>query len=169
MQSVTLTSMKEIPLYKGYANNRRIVAYAKVDDEDFEEMSKGRWCLNGRYPERFRKPEAGSTRRTERMHNVIMGGLRVDHIDRDRLNNQRSNLRWASHAENRQNSPCRKDSATGVKNVHWVERKKRYKVQVVVNYVRYNGGMHKTLEEADAAAKALRAKVQPFSQEALGQ
>ena len=43
----------------------------------------------------------------------------VDHVDNCITNNNIKNLRWATRAENNQNSSMRKDNTTGVKGVVW--------------------------------------------------
>jgi len=65
----------------------------------------------------------------------------IDHIDRNKLNNNISNLRWATHTENMNNKGKRKDNKTGHKNISydklrdiWVLRKgtktKRFKSKI---------------------------------------
>lgn len=55
-----------------------------------------------------------------KMHRVITGceeGLLVDHKDCNGLNNRRSNLRIADHAENARNTRSRKNNTSGFKGV----------------------------------------------------
>jgi hypothetical protein len=43
----------------------------------------------------------------------------VDHIDSDRLNNTRQNLRWCLHSENMANMKIPSNNKSGVKDVSW--------------------------------------------------
>ena len=94
--------MKLIPLSQG--------KFARVDDSDFNQLSKFRWTLKTSkrtkvlYAKRFVIVEGKHT--TIQMHAEIMKpakGLQVDHRDRDGLNNQRSNLRVTTRAQNQRN------------------------------------------------------------------
>lgn len=103
--------MKLIPLSRGL--------FAKVDDEDFERLSKYRWTIktskreNVLYAKRFAMKNGKQT--TELMHREVTGaakGTEVDHIDHDGLNNQKSNLRVCAPADNRRNRRLQKNSSS---------------------------------------------------------
>jgi len=88
--------MKEIPLTQGKV--------ALVDDGDYAELNKHKWCahLRGRnwYVTRF----DGETQ--IHMHRVIKNApddKRVDHINGNGLDNQRYNLRICTQQQNTQN------------------------------------------------------------------
>ena len=71
---------------------------ARVDPSDYALVGSHHWILINGYA--YTK----ITNRYFSMHKMIMGesptgGLSVDHIDNDRLNNCRSNLRWATTTE----------------------------------------------------------------------
>ena len=46
----------------------------------------------------------------------------VDHIDRDKSNNNLSNLRWLSHIDNMQNQGISKNNKCGIKNISYDKR-----------------------------------------------
>lgn len=82
---------------------------ALVDDEDFEYLNQFRWCAHKTAKARNNFYAVRNPKRNEltiRMHNVIMkpgSGLVVDHIDRNTLNNQKSNLRICTRSQNSMN------------------------------------------------------------------
>lgn len=110
--------MKTIPLSKGKV--------AIVDDQDFEELSCHKWHFEaGRhrgYAGRW-EPFIREGRRSPRriyMHRVILNppdGMVCDHINGNKLDNRRANLRVCTHAENMRNrSPYGVSQFLGV---HW--------------------------------------------------
>jgi len=75
--------------------------YAKVSPEDYVMVSRHSWY----YREGYALAKIGS--KEVRMHRYIMNvkdpDIAVDHIDRDRLNNTRENLRLLNYIENANN------------------------------------------------------------------
>jgi hypothetical protein len=110
--------MKEIPLTQG--------KFAKVDDEDFDALNAYRWHVSSTgYAVRNVPHPTGARRQTLLgMHRSIAGlefgdSRNIDHIDGDRLNNQRKNLRIATFAENTRNKRRHANNMTGFKGVSW--------------------------------------------------
>lgn len=107
------------------ANNKGFVF---VDDVDFCKLSSASWYLT-------RSGYAASYTYNPGehvyMHRVICpDGEYADHIDGNRLNNQRNNLRPCSMSQNLQNQKLRKDSSSGYKGVSWKKDKKKYKAYI---------------------------------------
>lgn len=100
--------MKTIKISKGYS--------VKVSDEDYEWLSKYKWYAqdydkNHIYAVAKRKYDKNIS-----MHRMILGlvdsNILTDHIDHDGLNNQRSNLRIATHSQNMWNTKSLKNSSS---------------------------------------------------------
>ncbi|WWC81820.1 pathogenesis-related transcriptional factor and ERF protein [Burkholderia phage vB_BpP_HN03] len=83
----------------------------------------------------------------------------LDHEDTNTSNNRIGNLRIATEKQNRANSHGHKDSSTGVKGVYYEPRTNKYTVRVTVDYQQHWGGRHSTIQEATAAATALRERL----------
>lgn len=86
--------MKKIPI----SRNRY---FAIVDEEDFKEISKFKWQYTNGYAKRI-VGKRGSTTNIW-MHRVITkipNGLDVDHINFNKLDNRKGNLRICTRAQN---------------------------------------------------------------------
>ena len=88
------------------------------------------------------------------MHRQIMGepeGAKVDHRDRDGLNNRRLNLRVATSSQNSCNTPARRDCKSGIKGVFFSEN--RWVASLNVGGVSV---LKKRFKTKEAAAEAVR-------------
>ena len=84
--------------------------FAIVDDEDFEHLSQWKWCTNGDgYAGRNVPDETKASGWVFiTMHLVLMGkqpGKEIDHINGDKLDNRRANLRFVTRSQNQTNRP----------------------------------------------------------------
>lgn len=123
--------MKKLPLSQG--------KFALVDDQDYRNLSKWKWtfqppCYAKRvvFFGRNQKPQSKSIL----LHRVIMNpqkGTVVDHIDGNGLNNQRSNLRIATHAQNHQNTGIMSTNTSGYKNISWSKQHNKWRVRFMAN------------------------------------
>ncbi len=77
----------------------------------------------------------------------------VDHINGDRSDNRFSNLRLASHGENRINAAVNRDNRLGVRGVRKTQRGLGYSARITKNGKQIHLGYFKTIE---AAAEARR-------------
>lgn len=73
------------------------------------------------------------------LHRLIMGAAdneQIDHINMDKTDNRRCNLRFANHAENQRNKGLRSDNTTGFKGVCFDKSKGKYIAYINLNGVR---------------------------------
>ena len=85
-------------------------------------------------------------------------GEQVDHINHNTLDNRKNNLRIIYNRDNTKHKRgANKNSKTGVRNVHWIEKERIYKVQIMKNYIRYAWDFAESqFEEACKFAKKKR-------------
>ena len=81
--------------------------------------------------------------------------LCVDHIDRNRLNNHISNLRYATKSENGMNQSKRSDNTSGIKGVNFHKTNKKWRAQITKDGRKIFLGYFESKEEAiEARSKA---------------
>ena len=139
--------MKLIPLTQG--------KYAIVDDEDFHDLSRYCWyfCSLG-YAQRKGPRIKNEKRTTIRMHRFIMKpktGDYVDHINGNRLDNRRENLRIATNRQNAMNSKMHSNNKIGVKGVSLHRASGLFHARIRQDGIRKSLGYFKTAEEAGLA------------------
>lgn len=108
--------MKKIPLRNV---KKEIIAYAIIDDEDFDFINQYKWHLSEGYAVR-----TVNRRDKIQMHNMIYEKILgrkikflVDHEDRNKLNNCRNNLREATYIENSLNRSLQTNNKSGYSGV----------------------------------------------------
>ncbi len=109
-----------IALTKGYL--------ALVDDANFARLSQLKWCYNSSgYAVHY------EDRRTIFMHRLIMNApphLQVDHINQNRLDNRRENLRFATRSQNQANKGRQANNTSGYKGVSFRAGKWEARIRV---------------------------------------
>ncbi len=106
-----------------------------VDDIDYPELSKYKWQFNNGYAIRNTGPRANRRKiylHRSLFHSIPQGKI-IDHKDRDKLNNQRTNLRLATRGQNAVNTINRRNNKTGFSNASWDKRLKKYKATYTYN------------------------------------
>ncbi|MGU2415225.1 AP2 domain-containing protein [Burkholderia cenocepacia] len=142
--------MKEIFLTRGCT--------ALVDDELFDELSKFRWATHktGYAVRKSAHPTKSGEYIVLWMHREILGlsfgdGVMVDHIDGNRLNNVRANLRICTQAQNQWNRSAPGHNTSGFKGVSWKKDHGKWNARIQHNMKTVNLGYFGTAEDAYAA------------------
>ena len=146
--------MKTVPLYGKVAAGR----VALVDDEDYDLVMRYRWTVRepisprgtvwGPYA-KARVPSGTDT--IIYMHTLLTGWPQTDHRNGYGLDNQRSNLRPATHVQNSQNRRPWPGCSSRHKGVSWHRRGRKWRADITVNgKLRYLG----LFESEEDAARA---------------
>lgn len=137
-------SVCKIPLTNG--------GFALIDSEDYDKIKHLSW----------NKSSAGYVRnavfkgQTNWLSKIIMGATteqEVDHINHDKLDNRKENLRICTSSQNCMNRAA-KISNTGVKGVCLDKNTGKFQVMIMHSGVSHYLGQYKTLEEATVVRKA---------------
>lgn len=104
-----------------------------------------------------------------KMHRVIMNAGRgdiIDHINGDKLDNRKANLRICTNRENQYNS-LKTKGRSGIKGVSWLSSRNKWRVSTRVNGRRIFLGSFERLEDARNAyinaSKKYHGEFSPFS------
>lgn len=121
-----------VPLTKGYR--------AIIDKADSDLISKYKWRVSISHAKNNRPWICAITcmringiKKNISMHKLLMGSTGIDHIDRNPLNNSRSNLRKANRSQqgaNRDTSSMEKSSK--YRGVHYCRRERKWISQIMV-------------------------------------
>jgi len=98
-----------------------------VDDEDYKKASQYRWYLSAKGYARSSKGVS--------LHRLIMDCPKdkfIDHINMDKLDNRKSNLRFATNAENHANRGLNKNNSSGYKGVIFDESRRKWRAFIHV-------------------------------------
>lgn len=147
--------MKKIQL-GGHYKNSKIKGYAIIDDDDFEYLNQWNWYINDDgYA--MRSQNVGYRKHINiRMHRVVNNTPKdsiTDHINRNRLDNRKNNLRTVTINQNNINSGVRTDNTSGVKGVSWSETRRKWRTYITLNYKFIHLGNFKKKEDAVIARK----------------
>lgn len=116
--------MKQIPLTQGQV--------ALVDDEDYDWLMEMSWHFDRGYAWTSIPKNGGGYRRVS-MHRLITDppdGMFPDHINHNKLDNRRENLRICTHQENCQNRGIQSNNSSGYRGVSWSDYRQCWIAQI---------------------------------------
>lgn len=146
-----------------------VVGTVTVDDEDFH-LARYGWCLNANgYAWRSSRGEPDEAAHVY-LHRAIMGlhkgdAVQVDHINRRKLDNRRSNLRLSDNQTNKQNVPAH-GGTSAFRGVHFDKARRKWSASCQQGRRGHFLGRYATEVEAAQAASRYRAANMPYSDDA---
>jgi hypothetical protein len=138
--------MKKISLTKG--------KFALIDDADYDFVNQWKWSFDGSYA--VRGHYLGNINGKDKykkiyLHRVInetLKGFETDHINKNKLDNRRCNLRSATKGQNSRNHNAHKNNITGICGVVWNNNVNKYRVRITVNKKIFNLGYFNDINKA---------------------
>lgn len=161
----------QIELYGEGKRPTEVVAHAVVDD-DQTHLLRWRWRLDkGGYAVRRASGQRILMHR-EILKDQLKPDLISDHINRDRLDNRRLNLRVVAHAQSAHNQGPNRFRGLGVRGVRYQRRKTDpdhpYRAVVGLNGKTHYVGYYATVEEAGVTAAQWRAQHMSHAVDSIG-
>jgi len=151
--AVRTSFMKKIKLTKG--------KFALVDDEDFEKVNAFKWQVRKSYTtemwyaERKQTIDGSSKKVNLCMHRFIMNitdkDVKIDHFDRNGLNNQKLNLRPCNSSQNGVNRKSVDNRTSKYLGVSWDGSRSRWRAATTKYYKQIHIGRFITEKEAALA------------------
>ena len=118
--------------------------FAIVGPRDYKHLMQWKWCLhNAGYAVR-RDHSNPSKPKIVLMHRVILeragftNFAEVDHVNRNKLDNRRGNLRPATRRQNGRNRLKQSNNSSGYKGVAWHRQGKKWRAYITI----YGGQKH---------------------------
>lgn len=146
------------------ASHRRPRAWALVDEADYEWAIGFAWhahqgCGGRLFAARWTTKGTPNRQRLLPMHRLLLGldsesPLVGDHINRDALDNRRSNLRAVPAKANRQNVAGR--------GIYWHKAAQKWAVAITIDGRKISGGYFANEAEALAKAQKLYQELNPW-------
>lgn len=132
------------------AKHKGDIKLFKIDAEDVEFCKGFSYSVNGAGYLQATKLATGKNKQIF-LHRVLLNipeGLEADHINGDRSDNRRSNLRIVDAARNMQNRRKKKNTASSYKGVYLNRARNNWHTYISLNGKRLYGGAFKTDKEA---------------------
>ena len=116
-----------------------------IVDDDMRHLSLERWYLTSH--------GYMVSKHKNYLHHAVIGkppaGLVVDHLNRNKLDNRRANLRFVSTSTNVSNCAVRSNSKSGIKGVR--KHRRKWVAEGCINYKTIYLGIFDTPQEAQEA------------------
>ena len=132
-----------------YNNECQEIARALIDLEDISKVEEYKWYLK---KDGYVYSNDGPTR----LHRLVMDcpeDMIIDHVNRDRLDNRKSNLRICTTQQNSWNHSVCSRNTSGTTGVSWNEYCNKWYAQIMINGKTINLGYYDKYEDAIQARK----------------
>lgn len=157
-QYILYEDYAEIIIFNKYGEE---LTRSQIDIDDIEICKQYKWYLSR---DRLKSPYPTIIQ----LHRLVMGvlnkdkNIKIDHIDRNPLNNRKNNLRTCTQLKNSQNKNKQTNNISGFIGVCYTNRNNRWRAFITVNKKQIHIGYFKNKE--DAIIARLKAEKEYFGE-----
>jgi len=136
---------------KIYNKLKEVVALSLVDKSIFNKFNKMKlWLDNKGYVIGFYNGKH------IKFHQIVIGkklGFEIDHINRNKLDNRKINLRHTTHSKNIRNAKIQSNNISGLVGIHWGKHINKWIAEITLNRKIIYLGSFLNKDEATTARK----------------
>lgn len=135
--------------------------FAIVDDENFKYLNQWKWHFTHGYATRnkyIRETQKGKRVSMHRLVNKTPEGLDTDHINRNKLDNRKVNLRTVTRQKNMRNTGLVITNTSGHKGVYKDKQLNKWRAYIKVDAKQIYLGSYTKIEDAVTARKQAEIK-----------
>lgn len=122
-----------------------------IDPEDYEKVKRYSWCIS-----KTGYAVANIKGKVTKMHRYILNESKpeiiIDHINRNKLDNRKENLRRCTYKQNSRNTSVSKNNATGYLGISLTAQGK-FRARIMVDGKEIRLGNYDNIDEAIKARK----------------
>ena len=138
------------------------IGRTQIDIEDLDRTLKRKWRMDN-----WRYASSGHSQHKSQEYVTLQNYLlkynkTIDHIDRNRLNNRKYNLRKSNKKLNARNKSIRSNNTSGIIGVSWNKRDNNWETYISINYKKINLGSYNNIN--DAIITRLKAEIKYFKE-----
>lgn len=133
------------PYYKGYITKDKYFKCSLIDREIVEDYT---WHIDS-----SGYVATKINNKNVYMHNLLVGEILVDHINKIRTDNRRCNLRKCTSQENNRNRSKAKNNTSGIIGVSWKQKSNKWRAYIVID------GRQKHLGEYSVKEHGIKARL----------
>ena len=115
------------------------------DKEDYNKIKDFAWHISS---EGYILTRDRDTHKIIKLHQLIMGGKYIDHINRDKSDNRKSNLRFSNDLLNSHNRSTPSNNKSGCMGVSFHTKSNKWRATITVNHKHIELGEFKNIEDA---------------------
>lgn len=134
-----------------------------IDDEDYNRLVGYGW-IHGALGYAIYAIGGRKNRRMLYLHREVMqakGGQEIDHVNGDKLDNRKINLRFVNSSQNKMNRKLQSNNISGFRGVYWHAKAGKWAIEIQHNKKKHYLGLHDTKDQAIEIAKDFYQKNNP--------